>query len=116
MVLKFVAWLHLVVFRLAAWLAGLIFKGLAKWVLVLVALLGEEFRRYAGLALSGTIIVVMGKLILALPDMPGKKWAVLFIVFVPGGLGDGGPPVGPVHDAEQHGTGTRPDPAEEARR
>lgn len=80
MVVKFVAWLHLAVFRLAAWLIGWTLKGLGKWALVLLALLGEEFRRYAGLVLSGTVIVVMGKLILALPDMPGKRWALLVVL------------------------------------
>ena len=80
--MKLVVLLHLWVFRLATWLVGIGVKGLSKWVLVVIALLGEEFRRYAGLALSGAIIVVVGKLVLALPEMPGKRPALMFIVFM----------------------------------
>jgi hypothetical protein len=82
MALKLVAWLHVVVFRLAAWLVGFGLKAIGKWVLVVVALLGEEVRRYLGLALSGTIIVLMGKLILGLPEMPGKRWAIGIVLLM----------------------------------
>ena len=76
-----VIWIHNLIYRLAF---GLVRFGLGliwRWVLVIVALLGEEVRRYAGLALSGTIIVLFGKLTLAAPLPEGvKRWLVLFVL------------------------------------
>ena len=78
-----IVWVHNLVYRLVFGLVRLTLSLVWRWVLVVVALLSEEVRRYAGLALSGAIIVLMGKLFLVVPvPEPVRRWLVLSLLVV----------------------------------
>ena len=78
-----IVWIHNLVYRLIFGLVRLTLSLVWRWVLVVVALLSEEVRRYAGLALSGAIIVLMGKLFLVVPvPEPVRRWLVLSLLVV----------------------------------
>jgi len=63
-VFKFLAWLHGLLFRLVLWVCKLPLMALWSTLLAVVALLGEEMRRYLGLAVMGAMIWLVGKGIL----------------------------------------------------
>jgi hypothetical protein len=63
-VFRFLAWLHGLLFRLCLWALRLPFKAVLAAVTLVVAWLGEEFRRWAGLAVSGVVLVLAGKAVL----------------------------------------------------
>lgn len=59
--MAFIAWLHGLLFRGCWWLLRLPFRTLWATILSVLALLGEETRRWAGLAVSGLLIFLAGK-------------------------------------------------------
>jgi hypothetical protein len=61
---KLLAWLHGLLFRLCLWALALPFKAVLAAVTLVVAWLGEEFRRWAGLAVSGAVLVLAGRAVL----------------------------------------------------
>jgi hypothetical protein len=63
-VFRFLAWIHGLLFRLCLWALTLPFKAVLAAVTLVVAWLGEEFRRWAGLAVSGVVLVLAGKAVL----------------------------------------------------
>jgi hypothetical protein len=75
--LALIVWIHNLIYRLAFALVRLIVGSIWRWMLVVYALLHEEVRRYLGLALSGTLIVVFGKATLNYAPPPSKRWLVL---------------------------------------
>jgi hypothetical protein len=72
-----IVWVHNLVYRLVFALVRLIVGTIWRWMLVVYALLHEEVRRYLGLALSGTLIVLFGKATLNYAPPPAKRWLVL---------------------------------------
>lgn len=58
---RFLAWVHGLLFRLCWWALRLPFRALWATVLAIVALLGEEVRRWLGLLLMGLMIYLAGK-------------------------------------------------------
>lgn len=56
--------LHGLLFRLVLWLVRLPLAALWALLLSVLALLGEEVRRWVGIAMAGLLIVVMGKVTL----------------------------------------------------
>jgi hypothetical protein len=68
---KFLAWIHALLFRLVLWALLVPLKAVLAAVTLVVAWLGEEFRRWAGLAVSGALLVIAGKAVLnyAPPEM-----------------------------------------------
>lgn len=67
----FLTRLHGLLLRLCIWLLQLPLKAVWAAVALVLAWLGEEFRRYLGLAVSGAVLVVAGKALLnyAPPDV-----------------------------------------------
>jgi hypothetical protein len=72
-----VVWIHNLIYRLVFALVRWIMGSIWRWLLVVYALLHEEVRRYLGLALSGTLIVLFGKATLNYAPPPAKRWLVL---------------------------------------
>jgi hypothetical protein len=65
MLVTLLAKLHLLLLRLVVWLLLLVPRAIWAAVMLLLAWLDEEFRRYAGLAVFGALLVVAGKATLA---------------------------------------------------
>jgi hypothetical protein len=72
-----IVWVHNLVYRAIWGLGRWILTAIWRWMLVVYALLHEEVRRYLGLALSGTLIVLFGKATLNYAPPPAKRWLVL---------------------------------------
>ena len=66
------AWLFLKIHTAVVWVvvrvARLVGRALWSFIVAVLALLGEEFRRWAGLAVWCVLLVAFGKLALAMPD------------------------------------------------
>lgn len=81
--LTLLAKLHALLFRGCLWLLRLPFKALWAGFLAILMLLGEEFRRWAGIAMSGLLIVVMGKVTLNYaPPTMGRPIALAVLAFL----------------------------------
>jgi hypothetical protein len=76
--------LHGLLFRLGLWALVLPFKAMLAAGMLVVAWLGEEFRRWAGLAVSGVVLVLAGRAVLnyAPPEM--KRPLVLTVLVLLG--------------------------------
>lgn len=74
---KLLGWLHLKLYQAVLWLLGLPFKALWSFLLAVLALLGEELRRWAGIAMFGLLVFLAGKATLSYAPMPVKKPLVL---------------------------------------
>lgn len=58
---RFLAWLHALLFRVVFWALRLPFRALWATLVAIVALLGEEVRRYLGLGMMGLLVFLFGK-------------------------------------------------------
>ena len=58
---KALGWLHAALLRLCLWLLSLPFKAVWSFVVAVLMLLGEEVRRWVGLAMSGLLILLAGR-------------------------------------------------------
>lgn len=58
---RFLAWLHALLFRVVFWALRLPFRALWATLVAILALLGEEVRRYLGLAMMGLLVFLFGK-------------------------------------------------------
>jgi hypothetical protein len=74
------AYVHAQLLRLCLWLLKLPFKALWSSLLAVVALLGEEFRRWAGLAVAGLLIVGAGKATLQFAPAGARRPLVLTVL------------------------------------
>jgi signal transduction histidine kinase len=83
-VFRFLAWLHGLLFRLCLWALRLPFKAVLAAVTLVVAWLGEEFRRWAGLAVSGVVLVLAGKAVLNYAPADLKRPLVLTVLVLLG--------------------------------
>jgi len=72
--------LHGLLFQGCLWLLRQPFRGLWAFFLAVLALLGEEFRRWAGLAVSGVLIVLAGKATLNYAPADAKQPLVLVVL------------------------------------
>jgi hypothetical protein len=83
-VFRFLAWLHGLLFRLCLWALRLPFKAVLAAVMLVVAWLGEEFRRWAGLAVSGVVLVLAGRAVLNYAPPEVKRPLVLTVLVLLG--------------------------------
>jgi hypothetical protein len=74
------AYVHGQLLRLGIWLLKLPFAALWSALLAVVALLGEEFRRWAGLAVAGLLIVGTGKATLSFAPAELERPLVLTVL------------------------------------
>jgi hypothetical protein len=77
---KLLAWLHALLLRGCLWALKLPLKALWALLLSILALLGEEFRRWAGIAMAGLLIVVAGKVTLGVAPEAVKRPIVLAVL------------------------------------
>lgn len=75
-----VGWLHAQLFRLCLWLLRQAGRSLWYTVGAVLALLGEEARRYTGLALWGVVILLAGRAVLNYAPEPVKLPLVLTVL------------------------------------
>lgn len=75
-----VGWLHAALLRLVIWLVRQVGKSLWFTVGAVLALLGEEIRRYLGLALWGVVIWLAGKATMSYAPEAAKLPLVLTIL------------------------------------
>jgi hypothetical protein len=77
---KALAWLHTQLLRLCVWLLALPFKALWSTLGAMLALLGEEAQRWAGIVVSGLLIFAAGKATLLYAPASIKKPLVLVVI------------------------------------
>jgi hypothetical protein len=80
--MKFLIWLHTLLIRFCWWLVLLVPRSLWAFARVVLAMLGEEFQRYAGLAVSGVMIFLAGKVTLAYSPDQFKRPLVMTVLLL----------------------------------
>lgn len=82
---KFLGWLHGLLFRLVLRLLTIPFRAIWAAVLLVLAMLGEEVRRWAGIVVSGLLVVGAGKAVLTFAPAPTRmplSLAVLLLLCI----------------------------------
>jgi len=77
---KLLAWLHGLLLRGCWWALKMPFKALLALLLSILALLGEEVRRWVGVAMAGLLIVVAGKAVMGYAPASVRTPVVLAIL------------------------------------
>lgn len=80
--MKFLVWLHALLIRFCWWLVLLVPRSLWAFARALLALLGEETRRWAAMLASGAMIFVAGKAVLNYSPDQFKRPLVMTVLLL----------------------------------